>query len=1150
MEYWIDQLVAGYRVRSMLAEDSVGLRYRAFHTTQRTDVVFRVLAQNLGRQKEIVALFTELAKSLLPLEHPGIAKSIDHGVWHDQPYLVTDHVPGVSVRQVLSHRQDPLGWADVLLIGRQVASGLEYAHGRSIYHLGVRPENIMLTQKGTGYQAVLLEVGMGKLLEASIRQGFQPKESAVLAYLAPEQFVAARVGAKTDVYSLGIMFYEMITGELPFEASTAEQAAALHLKAEPRRLSVHRIDVPPDFEEVVMAMLAKQPRDRPEMSEVKQKLDDVRHQLSITQGSRWESIAGGVVSAEDLREESQPVPAAVRQAPRELGAFAELHISRKGAQSSVVPLANRQRVLIGREAGCDIQLEDRHVSRRHCEIYWEGDQAMVRDLASTSGTFLGKTKLLPRQPEPILPGTPIRVPPFSIRLETAAPVAPPPEPAPAPARKVKARDDKYVSIVLNEPEVAATPGSAPGFLVAQLQNLTNIVDHFSLRVFGIPSDWVTTPGQAIQLNPRQQESVNLTFHPPPEPTTTSGTHPIQVFVHSREQGSVIAQADAVLVVGSFHRFEAQLSPTEVETRTRAQLEVTIANKGNAVSDYTVTAADNARALMFEVEPMGLELAPAASEVARVKAAPQKANWIGSVKMYTVTVTVTPGVGSPQPLMAQFRQRAWLPRWLPMLLLLLCCAAAALAAAYGPKLWGVLNPTPTLTITPSLTSTATPSLTPTPSFTPSLTPNVTATWEALDSDGDGLLNGQEISMYGTDPFMPDTDSDGLMDGDEISIYKTDPTDNDTDNDTWLDGEEVQRSLELFGPGPILCPNPANPDSDVDGLVDRLDPDPCNLPTATPSVTPTITPVPSFGLGGQIRSNDHLGEMVQAGMTWIKKQVKFGVDDRPAALAEDINTWHNQGFKVLLSVLGHKEDLQGGSGYYDVYANYVGGLAEAGADAIEIWNEMNIEREWPAGQISPSAYVDLLSRAAAQIRARGPGVLVISGAPAPTGVDDNVNVWADDRYVRGMAAAGAGRFADCIGIHYNEGIIAPSETSGDPRSEHYTRYFWGMVNTYWDAFGGTKPVCFTELGYLSPDGLGALPGNFAWALDTSVFEQAEWLAEAVTLSAASGKVKLVIVWNVDFEVYGDDPQAGYAIIRPDGSCPACGKLLEAMTLIGMP
>jgi hypothetical protein len=189
------------------------------------------------------------------------------------------------------------------------------------------------------------------------------------------------------------------------------------------------------------------------------------------------------------------------------------------------------------------------------------------------------------------------------------------------------------------------------------------------------------------------------------------------------------------------------------------------------------------------------------------------------------------------------------------------------------------------------------------------------------------------------------------------------------------------------------------------------------------------------------------------------------------------------------------------------------------------------------------VDLLARASSAIRENGAGTMVISGAPAPTGVDDGVNVWADKRFIEGMARAGASRFIDCVGIHYNEGIIAPSETSGDPRnpSDHYTRYFWGMVDTYWNAFGGELPLCFTELGYVSPEGYGVLPQAFWWAQDTSVSEQATWLAEAAQLSYASGKVELLIVWNLDFTLYSDqDPQAGYAIIRKDGSCPACEKL----------
>ena len=96
-----------------------------------------------------------------------------------------------------------------------------------------------------------------------------------------------------------------------------------------------------------------------------------------------------------------------------------------------------------------------------------------------------------------------------------------------------------------------------------------------------------------------------------------------------------------------------------------------------------------------------------------------------------------------------------------------------------------------------------------------------------------------------------------------------------------------------------------------------------------------------------------------------------------------------------------------------------------------------------------------------------------------------------------------------------------------------------------FGG-KPACFSELGYLSPDGFSApLPANFAWGQNTSVAEQASWLADAATRAAQSGRVRLMIVWNVDFTLdTADDPQGGYAMIRPDGSCPACDALGTVM------
>jgi len=150
--------------------------------------------------------------------------------------------------------------------------------------------------------------------------------------------------------------------------------------------------------------------------------------------------------------------------------------------------------------------------------------------------------------------------------------------------------------------------------------------------------------------------------------------------------------------------------------------------------------------------------------------------------------------------------------------------------------------------------------------------------------------------------------------------------------------------------------------------------------------------------------------------------------------------------------------------------------------------------------------------------------------------------DSHFVAGMAAAGAANYLDCVGVHYNEGVVPPSATSGDPRgnSSYYTRYFWGMVNTYTAAFGRSRPLCFTELGYLTGEGFPPLPGGFAWAQNVTLAQQAAWIDQVVSLAANSGRVRVLIIWNVDFTNYGEDPMAGFAIIRPDGSCPACDAL----------
>jgi hypothetical protein len=337
-------------------------------------------------------------------------------------------------------------------------------------------------------------------------------------------------------------------------------------------------------------------------------------------------------------------------------------------------------------------------------------------------------------------------------------------------------------------------------------------------------------------------------------------------------------------------------------------------------------------------------------------------------------------------------------------------------------------------------------------------------------------------------------------------------------------------------------------------------PTLIPTEAPQAAPTQPPdtggglpeIETFNVGGQSIHGGIPGleSMNQAGMTWVKLQANdLTVDFGPA-----IENAHNQGLRILVSVNDEaNKDRVMSPDYQEQFAVYVEGLARQGADAIEVWNEANIDREWPAGQISGANYTKLLEFVYPRIKAANPDTIVISGALSPTGFFGGGcgPSGCDDRpYLRAMVNAGALNYADCVGIHYNEGIVSPLQTSGDPRGNpnHYTRYYQTMVDTYVEATGGLKPLCFTEIGYLTDDGyedLRTAAPNFAWAANTTVEQQAQWLAEAATLARDSdGTVLLFIVFNVDFTTYGTDPQAGYAIVRPDGSCPACETLREVV------
>ena len=309
--------------------------------------------------------------------------------------------------------------------------------------------------------------------------------------------------------------------------------------------------------------------------------------------------------------------------------------------------------------------------------------------------------------------------------------------------------------------------------------------------------------------------------------------------------------------------------------------------------------------------------------------------------------------------------------------------------------------------------------------------------------------------------------------------------------------------------------------------------------------------AFALGGHINNftGPTIDAMNRAGMSWIKKQYRYSLGDNPGNVAGMIEQAHASGYRILVGVVGQTGQMWDYPAYISQYASFVAGVAALGADAIEVWNEPNIDREWPADQINGARYTELLAAAYNAIKSANPGTMVISGAPAPTGYFGAAGCGAggcnDDVFMQQMAQAGAAQYMDCVGLHYNEGIISPNQRNSDPRGSYPTYYFSSMLQRGYSLFGGKK-ICFTELGYLSGhDYAVPIPANFGWANTTTVAQHAAWLAEAATLASRSGRVRLMIVLNFDFaEFTPTDTMGGYAIQRPGGGCPACDTLGAVM------
>jgi serine/threonine protein kinase/formylglycine-generating enzyme required for sulfatase activity len=254
-----------YEIQELIGIGGMGAVYRAQHEITKAKVAIKVLRPDLTiSNEEGVGFFFEEATKTVSLQHPMIVKVLSADYTPDgSAYMVMEWLDGRTLEQEMKQRGVfPLQRLIVLL--EQIAEAVAYAHRKRIIHRDLKPSNIMLVQEENGEESIrVLDFGIAKVLSTTIGIGTNTRVAGTSYYISPEQTIAhSPIDHSADIYSLGVIIYQMLTGQVPFEADTEGQVMDMHRTILPRPLREIRPDIPRAIEDVVLKTLSKRPLDR------------------------------------------------------------------------------------------------------------------------------------------------------------------------------------------------------------------------------------------------------------------------------------------------------------------------------------------------------------------------------------------------------------------------------------------------------------------------------------------------------------------------------------------------------------------------------------------------------------------------------------------------------------------------------------------------------------------------------------------------------------------------------------------------------------------------------------------------------------------------------------------------------------------------
>ncbi|NLJ30016.1 MAG: Stk1 family PASTA domain-containing Ser/Thr kinase [Clostridiales bacterium] len=256
-KYTGKRLDGRYEIHELIGVGGMALVYRAYDTIDDRTVAIKIMKDEFLGNEEFIRRFKNESKAIAVLSHPNIVKVYDVSFGDRIQYIVEEYIDGITLKEYLDQQKE-IKWKEAIHFTVQILRALQHAHEKGVVHRDIKPQNIMLLQDGT---IKVTDFGIARFSRSETRT-MTDKAIGSVHYIAPEQARGDITDEKADLYSVGVMLYEMLTGRLPFEADNAVSVAIMQLQADPKPPREINPAIPEGLEQITLKAMQKNPAQR------------------------------------------------------------------------------------------------------------------------------------------------------------------------------------------------------------------------------------------------------------------------------------------------------------------------------------------------------------------------------------------------------------------------------------------------------------------------------------------------------------------------------------------------------------------------------------------------------------------------------------------------------------------------------------------------------------------------------------------------------------------------------------------------------------------------------------------------------------------------------------------------------------------------